>query len=386
MKKLVVSGIAIVASAGSALAGGVDRSGQSVALIFEEGNYAQLSFGSVSPDVSGVQTAATVFPTAPEGAKSGNMTNDYTQFSLGVKQSYGNGFEAAVIFDQPFGADVEYPSGEYFASDSTAELTSSAVTGIVKYTAPNNVSVFGGLRYQRFSAEAAIPFITAPFGLLAGQEYQADGGEDEGVGYLVGVAYERPDIALRVALTYNSAIDHELETTENSSLGLGRTSTTDVTTPQSINLEFQSGIAADTLVFGSIRWVDWSEFEIAPEDYDGLLDLLTGADDYSLVSYEDDTITYSLGLGRKFSENWAGAVTVAHEPAHGGTSSNLGPTDGRSSVGLAATYTMDNVKITGGVTYAWIGDTETNSPGNQPGTEFEDNHAVGYGLRIGYTF
>ena len=61
----------------------------------------------------------------------------------------------------------------------------------------------------------------------------------------------------RVALTYNSAISYELPTTETSVLGTVN-STTDTETPQSVNFEFQTGVAADTLLFGGVRWVDWT--------------------------------------------------------------------------------------------------------------------------------
>ena len=40
--------------------------------------------------------------------------------------------------------------------------------------------------------------------------------------------------------------------------------TTDVDTPQSVQLDFQTGVAPKTLVFGYVRWVDWSEFSISP--------------------------------------------------------------------------------------------------------------------------
>nr|WP_092078026.1 outer membrane protein transport protein [Poseidonocella sedimentorum] len=373
-----------------ASAGGIDRSGQSIGLIFEEGNYAQLSFGSVSPDVSGAQVIAvpTLAGVIPAGSESGNMSGSYTQFSLGFKQAYDNGLEMAFILDQPFGADVEYPDDEtYFAAGSTAELSSTAITGIVKYSLPNNVSVFGGLRYQSLEAKAYIPFVTASAGPTAGVPYEVDGEKDWGLGYLLGVAYERPDIALRVALTYNSAIDHEIDTYETSALNPGGLDTvTDVSTPQSLNLEFQSGIAADTLLFGSVRWVDWSEFDISPQDYDALLDFSRGAGDYSLVSYDDDTTSYSLGLGRRINETWSAAVTVGYEASAGGFASNLGPTDGRTSIGLAATYTDGPMKITGGVSYVRIGDAETTLDGTSQATEFDDNSAIGWGLRIGYAF
>ena len=138
----------------------------------------------------------------------------------------------ALIFDQPFGADVSYPASAYFATGSVAELNTSAITAVLKYRTASNFSVHGDLRVQSFAAEATIPFVS---------NYTVSGTKDLGFGYLVGVAFEKPEIALRVALTYNSAIEHKLATTETSgALGGPNASTTVINTPQSVNLEFKT--------------------------------------------------------------------------------------------------------------------------------------------------
>ena len=344
---------------GTAMAGGIDRSGQSVLSVFEKGDYVELSFGSISPDVSGTAVVAA------GGATSGDMTGDYFQMGMAVKTNLRDGLDVALIFDQPFGADVDYPTGTgYYAQGTTAKLKTSALTFVGKYTLPSNISLLAGLRYQTFSAEASVPFIGG---------YTAVGEGDGGVGYLVGVAYEKPEIALRVALTYNSKIEHSLTTTEFGAA----VSQTELETPQSVNLEFQSGVAKDTLVFGSIRWVDWSSFTIDPALYPPLS---------PLVSYNGDYTTYALGVGRKFSDNWSGAITVGYEKPIGGFSSNLGPNDGQRSIGIGATYTKDNMKITGGVRYVDVGDAQPALPTLAPSANFNDNSAVGFGLKISYSF
>ncbi len=114
-----------------------------------------------------------------------------------------------------------------------------------------------------------------------------------------------------------------------------------------------------------------------------------------MSTIDDDTVTYNLGLGRRFSDEWSGAVTAGYEAANGGISGNLGPTDGNKSLGVAATRTMDSLRITGGVRYIWVGDTETEAPlaftpgGNTPGVtlgEFKDNSGWAAGVRIAYNF
>ncbi|WP_114287285.1 hypothetical protein [Candidatus Halocynthiibacter alkanivorans] len=369
MKKVLTAAAALAVGATGAYAGGIERTTQSVGVLFEEGNYAEFSFASVSPDVSGTSTVFSGF----SGASSGDMAETYTKAGAAMKIQISDRLSAAVIFDQPFGADVNYGDADdpfYFAVNSTAVLNTTAITALLKYTSSEYASVYGGLRYQSMDAVASIPFV---------DNYAVTGEKDSGVGYVLGAAYEKPDIALRVALTYNSAIDHAFDTSETSDTFGTRASTTEVSTPQSVNLEVQSGIAADTLLFGSVRWVDWSDFDISPADYG----LLTSGN--SLVSYDDDTVTYSIGLGRKFSEMWSGAVTVDYEETLGGFTSNLGPTDGRLSVGLGGSYTNGNVKVSGGISYSWIGEADTTLNDINAASNFEDNTGLGIGFKIGYT-
>lgn len=353
MKQFLMASVAVVAGATGAFAGGVERSAQSVAILFEQGRYVELNFGHFSPDVSGRSTT---------GVASGDMSSSYNSFSLGYKMDVGEKMDFALIIDQPIGADVAYPAGTGYllgaGTGSTAELSSSAITGLLRYKFENNVSVYGGLRYQTVKGVVALPFLG----------YTLTTNNDSELGYVVGVAWEKPEIAARVALTYNSAITHSLESVE----GGVTTAGFDTEVPQSVNLEFQTGIAKDTLLFGSIRWQEWSAFRIDPPNY---------APAAPLVSYASDRVTYNLGVGRRFNETWSGAVTLGYEKPDGEITGNLGPTDGFASIGLAATYTMDNMKITGGVRYVDIGDATTSI-----GANFEDNSGVGIGLRVGYTF
>lgn len=353
---------ALLASTAAVHAGGIDRSGQSINALFESGRYAEFSFGHISPDTSGTSVAAL------GSANSGNATEDYMQFGAAYKADINDKLSYAIIYDQPFGADIDYPTGTgYYAAGAQADLDAHALTGLLRYRMNDNFSVHGGLRVQTIEATAAVPFVGG---------YTVDGERDTGVGYVAGVAYERPDIAMRVALTYNSSIDHDVDTTEFGAV----MSTTEIETPQSVNLDFQTGIAADTLLFGGIRWVDWSSFDISPAAYAGA----TGG--ASLVSYENDVFTYSLGVGRRLNDNWSVSASVGYEKSEGGFASNLGPTDGNKSLALAAVYTRDNMKITTGVRYVNIGDAETAIPGFAPAAEFEDNDAVAFGVKVGFTF
>jgi len=368
MRTTILTLSALLASTAAVSAGGIDRSGQSIAALFENGRYVELSLGSISPDTSGTAVATL------GGFATGNVTESYLQFGAAYKADINDRLSYALIYDQPFGADVSYPTGTgYYAAGAQADLESHALTGLLRYRMNDNFSVHGGLRVQTIEAVAAVPFVGG---------YTVDGARDTGVGYVAGVAYERPDIAMRVALTYNSKIKHDVDTTEFGAV----MSTTEIETPQSVNLDFQTGIAADTLLFGGVRWVDWSSFDISPTAYRTATTSTANPSGSSLVSYENDVITYSLGVGRKLNDTWSVSASVGYEKSEGGFASNLGPTDGNKSLALAAVYTRDNMKVTTGIRYVNIGDAQTAIPGFAPAGNFEDNDAVAIGVKVGYTF
>ncbi len=137
MTKVWFAAALAAVSASPAYAGGIDRSNQSIAPLFEDGNYAEISFGSVNPDISG--TAA--------GSFSGNMVDSYLQAGAAYKQDFSDRLSFALIYDQPYGADVAYPSGTTYAfTGANAELRSLALSGILRYKFDGGFSVHGGLR------------------------------------------------------------------------------------------------------------------------------------------------------------------------------------------------------------------------------------------------
>jgi len=374
MKKLMTAGASLLLTTSIASAGGIERAVPSTGLLFEDGNYLELNFSYAKPDVSGTQ--AIDFSGSSAGSASGNMSEDYVQLGFGYKNDLNDQMALAVIFDQPYGADVNYASDTAYAYGggitpfgTTATVDSNAVTVLLSYKLRDNVTVYGGGRAVQTMGEVAY-FNT----------YAMETSTETDFGYVLGAAWERPEIAARVSLTYQSAVEHDFDAIESGPVpGSPADTSFSTTMPQALTLEGQTGVAADTLLFGSVRWVNWTEFDITPTYAPG------GS---SLVDYTDDRVTYSLGLGRRFSDEWSGAVTAGYEGSVGGFATNLGPVDGNTSLGVAVTRTMDQVRITGGVRYIWLGDTDTAAPG-LPGVtfaEFEDNSALAAGVRIAYNF
>ena len=329
-------------------AAGLDRSGQSVGIIFEEGNAFELSFGSVSPSVTGNFFGI---------LESGNVAPSYNQVGFGIKMQQTDELSLSVMMDQPFGAAVDYVEAGYPLEGTSANVFSHGLTAIGRYQTSPNVSVYGGLRAVTANGNYTRPAI----GFIPG--YSSDYRADSGLGYVVGAAYEMPEIALRVAATYSSSIDLALES------DTGQLTTT---LPESINLDFQSGIAADTLLFGSIRWVGWDGFTLTDDNP------LSGGD---LVAYDRDGVTYNLGIGRRFDDQLSGSVSVGYEKASGEAASDLSPTDGYMSVSLGAAYQLtDDFELSGGVRFMRLGDATTDGLG----AEFADNTVRAIGVKLSY--
>jgi long-subunit fatty acid transport protein len=200
MKMVFATASVLAMGVSGVLAGGIDRSGQDIGIIFEDGGYIELSFGVVTPSVSGTVGGGAV--------SSGNMAPSYTQTSFGIKQEISETLSFALILDHPFGANVDYPGvfgDPYPFAGTTAEITSGAVTALGRYKIGDRISVHGGARYQTMSGAASIPIVDG---------YVLDASGSGGFGFVAGAAYEIPEIALRVAVTYSSAISHTLTGTE----------------------------------------------------------------------------------------------------------------------------------------------------------------------------
>ncbi len=367
IKLLAGCGLATTLLASTAFAGGIERSAPSTSVLFQDGRYAEFSLAFVSPKLEGTGGFAPG-PVALTGS-TGDLFDSYATLGAAYRADVNDKLGYALILDQPFGASTSYPAAtgalpaaSALYQGSGADLETHALTGALIYEVAPNVSIYGGLRVQRLKADAQVPF-AGSFDVATEASY--------GFGYMAGVAYEKPEIALRVALTYYSEIDHDLETTETSALtgGAPTASEFSITTPDSLQLEFQTGVAPGTLVFGSIRWVDWSEFNITPNFYPP----------GTLVQYTDDWTTYTLGVGRQLTDTLAGSVSVTYEPGNDTVLTSLGPVDGRQALNLGLRYKMDNMTISGGVSYIDLGDTN-----NSLLTQYSGGSAIAAGFKIGF--
>lgn len=360
MRRILATGL-VALTAGPAFAGGVERSTQSMAILFQQGRYVEFGAQYARPRVSGEAPG----PLAIFGltGATGNITRPIFFGNIAFRDDINENLSYAIILDQPIGANVRYRSDtEAFLSGSSASIDSVALTGVLRYSFGNGFSAYAGLRSVWSKGNVDLEFPVPPF------SYTMETKRDQAWGYLVGVAYEMPEIAGRVSLTYNSSVKHKFTQTVND-VRLDETFETKI--PESLHLEFQTGIAEDTLLSGSVRWVKWKDFNISP------------AGQPDLVSYDKNSVTYTLGVGRRFTENWSGSVTVGYDTGNGRTTGNLQPVSHRSFIGLGASYSIDSLTVSGGIQYSRFGKATSRAPING---EFSGNSMWGGGIRIGYQF
>lgn len=463
MKHFASASAALLLSTSLVSAAGLDRSGQGIGAIFADDQTASLSFGVIQPNVVGRDAAGNSY----------DVGDTYTQLGFSYTHVLTEQASVALIFDQPYGANVDYRTDPATSAlgGTGADLSSESLGIVGKFQFNERFSVFGGIKAERVRADVSLngtayanaivtpssvaPTAAAGFngniagtglpnlsadaaeaiingdqdaindftatygaalgiagagltpaafaGLPAAAQAQiiaagAQGGIDglqgavatgqagffAGDGYnfkmenstkpvfLVGAAYEIPDIALRFALTYHFETEHSADTTETI-LGNTIRGEVDYVTPQSVNLDFQTGIAEGTLLTASYRWTEFSAVDVVPD--------FLGADLVNL----DDGERYTIGIARQFSDSFAASATFLYEPEGDDLVSPLGPTNGLMGLTLGGRYTNENVTLSGGVNYSVLGDASA-SVGGTGVADFEGSSSVGIGFNAAFTF
>ena len=437
LKTLAVA-IATLSVASMTNAAGLDRSGQDITAFLQDGTYAEAVYTYIDADVSGFDSANN--NPASNGYVKGNATGDiaesYDFFRYGVKTDINDTFSIGVLYDEPFGAAANYEGNNNFVADnsgniparvgaliaqgvdanlagaiataeaSTAgegtnvEVRSENLTAILgaKFGANKEFQIYGGPVAQRLQADVKLRGLA--YGPATG--YTAHVSPDQDYGWLAGVSYSKPEIALKAALTYRSEIDHDVNIAENypvlgiaalaggatpaqAAAAANRNSTFEVTTPKSVNFDFQTGINPTTLATAKVRWVPWSDFAITPPLYNDASKGTYGPKGLNLVEYEDDQWQVELGLAKRLAPAFAVSGSVGWDSGSGDPTTSLGPIDGYYSVGLGAKYNVTpEWAVSAGGKYLWFGDAKGQLPTGKIVGDFQDNDGYILGMKLSY--
>jgi len=373
LKRGVLATVAGLLLASAAQAGGLERGGYNIDLLFDPSDYAAEGTATyVNPQrkLKNVRDTDTADSNALAETFGGGDLNDrpnsvddtesYWAPRIGFKAALGDSVDCMADYSQPWGAHLN--PGENWAGananiETKVESDNYAATCSYKWNmGAGYLRIIGGVFYQEVGGfkERLVQDYTGfppPFSSLSGVG-RIDL-EDSGWGWRAGVAYEIPEYAMRASLVYNSAVDlDDLRGTIDLSQvaflipGLGIVNGTkygvhgSASMPDSLELKLQTGIAPGWLAFGSVKWTDWSQLQVLKFEPDepGL-----GRFGTSLDFLYRDGWTITGGIGHKFNDQWSGAVSLTWDR---GTSHGYGAQTDTWTVGTGVSYTpTQNVEL-----------------------------------------
>ncbi|MGP5526992.1 outer membrane protein transport protein [Psychrobacter celer] len=455
LKTLAVA-VAALSVASVASAAGLDRSGQDITAFLQDGTYAETVYTYIDADVSGKDSSGNKIDDIAEDYdffRYGVKTDINDTFSIGVlydepfgaaadyigKNDFITNTDADAIIqdfiDNPnvtedYVDDVLIPQLQGALAPGnpgglTAEQLKEAQAQLIGLEAAKGLAAVAGEETQ---VEVRTESITGILGMKFGQnkEFQAYGGpvaqrvradvklrgdayssakgytthisNDQDYGWIAGMAYSKPEIALKAALTYRSEIKHSakafesfpLATAAGATVGVPLSTTRhadiEINTPESVNFDFQTGINPTTLATAKVRWVPWSDFAIVPSLYNDVSKVATQDDKgLALVSYDKDQWQVELGLAKRLAPKFAVSGTVGWDSGAGNPVTSLGPIDGYYSVGLGGKYDItENWAVSAGGKYLRFGDADGQIPSKQVVSKFEDNDGFALGVKLSY--
>ncbi|MDX3925437.1 MAG: OmpP1/FadL family transporter [Shinella sp.] len=370
MKKILASGFAVLAAAAlstEAVAGGLERGGYNIDLLFDNSPFI---FDSSITYVMPKRKLKNVRDTDPTDGNLNDLgfssdadeTENYAVPRIGMKAGIGEAIDCMIDYSEPWGAHSNPGTGWAGAQSVTEiEVYSRNYGGTCSYkfdVGPGQLRIIGGGFYQEvggFKDALVLPGLS-PLGFSGIgrlEDMEGDGG-----GWRAGIAYEIPEYAMRASLVYNSKVDlgdvtGTLDLTEvpafvlppgdprRSLFGVATPVFGTATMPEVIELKLQSGIAPDWLAFGSVKWTNWSRLQsvaFCPVALRGLGSCVTGGplEATSLDLLYRDGWTISGGIGHKFNEQWSGAASLTWDR---GTSTGVGHQTDSWTVGVGGAYT-----------------------------------------------
>ncbi|UUS61697.1 MULTISPECIES: OmpP1/FadL family transporter [unclassified Acinetobacter] len=384
-------------------AAGIENSDQSISAFLEPGNYTEASFAYVDAQVDGkVQNQGLISELGITDFSTGNLAHQQFSGKFALKIQPHENISAGVIYEQPFHTDISYQYSPRLPDSSNIDIESADInfrthnlTGLVGYQPNNNWNIYSGLSLQTFKGDLKIS--GQQYAALNG--YHADFKQDEAIGWLLGFSYQIPEYAIKTSLTYRSKIKHENKTSEstlysNGPFQLVLDTHTSIQTPQSVNFDFQTAISPHNVVYGTVRWINWKDFNIQPPQFNAVLQYAAldpqyrDLADIQLVEYQKDQWSGKLGIAHQFNPSWLAAAEFIWDNGTGNAVSTLNPSDGYRGLGLGMMYKFNpNNFLATGLYYMKLSKPSNTEKSHISGlASVSDNDAMIYGLKFGHRF
>jgi long-chain fatty acid transport protein len=386
MKNLWV--VPILLAASQATAGGWEASTLDTSFMYQEGNYGEVGNASISynvkANIQGVDTPK-VKMAKNQSRTSLAFKSEYGDLAIGLA-SYMSGAIQLSGGDATAAGCVPDPTNAAIALCSvvpSADVTMNSLALVGRYKMNDNLSVLAGANRYEIASGATVTSLSG--------HYAVSG---DALVPTFGAAYELSDIALRAELVIQSKTKiSNFKAQSSFAAGGAATTLQDVSgesmaIPQTMKLNFQSGIAENTLMFGSIHQANWKDAQIViPERNNG--SALGGVD--AVGSSFASRTTYSIGVGRKFTEQFSGLISFTTEAGGGKTTSDpFTLRNGYQSFSIGGRYTVGNITVSGGYNYTLPGDVdlahESNGAASGLTASYENNNVSALGLKVGFSF
>ena len=269
-------------------------------------------------------------------------------------------------YSQPYGGDSSYSGAARFqVSEQTIDTYEIGGTCSVGVDVGRGTAyAIGGVFYEHLTYKQRRNFtalfgpfapVNPAFGALPDSSIDVSSTD---IGYRLGIAYEIPEIALRASLMYRSETNHEvtgafrdtdfanltllrllsqgvnpqtaiatatgafggtfvpIATAPTGGIILGGTQSAgafgSADLPRQVELNLRTGVAPGTLVFGSVKWTDWSVIQRID-----LNEAITGNAFTDFEGFFRDGWTVTVGAGRQITEDLAASLAVTWDQGVG---------------------------------------------------------------------
>ena len=417
MRKNIITGVSLVAlSAGMAQAGGFELQTLDTSIMYADGNAASISIADINASVSGTRNGVTVDTVKDQQVTNVALKMDAGMVGLGL-YTYRSG-----AIQLSGGNDLN----NNYAPTGAVDINSTTL--MASYDVNENISFLGGVTQNNLTS-GNVTTIKGGYDVSSGSS----------TGFVLGAAYSIPDIAFRAEVLYQPTSKISTKTTYDASsqsafsagalqavgeatataaaaapgatpqsiqtavaaatdlddptsagtaavvaaataaAGLNGDYDTEVSRPETLTINLQSGIAVDTLMFASYHRAKWSGAPV-------VIDVnAVGTINPKIDETFDDSEKFTVGIGRKFSEKLTGSLSYSKEEGGGDTATSLFTfSNGRETLSAGLRYTVDNMDISFGVSHSQLGDVTVD--GGAGDIVYEGNTVTAMGLKVAFAF
>ena len=400
MSLVKYAGLSLIAlSSSMANAGGWEAGTLDTSLLYSEGSTLNVSTASLSPS----HKATTYLKLDNTQGTNRSVLGDESRTSIAGKFDIGS---FSVGLTQYKSGSIQLGGGAKTAvgwiPDADATLTSTSV--ITKYGVGDYYDILAGITMNSLGS-TEVSTVLGTYNVSP----------KTSTGYVLGGAYSAPAIALRVEALYQpkSKISTDTSFTETvvqtgnpaaptfadgvAFTALGAVTyaaaggvnavqteasfTSTLSRPEMLTLNFQTGVAEDTLVFGSVHQATWSDAQIFVDTVSAVSEITTAF---------TDTTAYTIGVGRKISDSLALSASFKSESGSGATSTSLFTvSNGSQGISLGGSYKFDNIEVRAGYNYTRLGAVTVSTLANGAGTVqavYDSNSVSAVGASVTVNF